>query len=314
MMRETSGLVSVTGYQLFYRKFEPAEPRGTVLGLHGGPGCTHEYLLPLTDLTRRGYRVVLMDQLGCGRSERPKDYAVSTLEHNVEEVEQLRQSLGLGRVHLLGSSYGGLLALAVAARYPAGFQTLVTTGGLASVPYTVAEMHRLIRELPDGLREPIDRYGPLGMFQHPEYLRAVRGFYRRHLCRLSRWPSHLTNSLVETNHLVYGQMNGPNEFTIIGTIKDIDLTPELGRIRAPTLVTGGRHDEVTPNVARQIHQAISGSEWVVFEESSHVPMWEERAHYIATLARFFDAHPAEGSPVEAASSAADEETRRGRDG
>ena len=289
-MREKSGFVNATGYKLFYRSFEANRPKGVVLGLHGGPGSTHEYLLPLTDLVEHGYRVVLMDQLGCGRSERPKDSSISTLEHNVDEVEEVRQALDLGRVHLMGSSYGGMLALAVALRHPAGLQTLVTTGGLASVPHTVREMHRLVRELPEGAREAIEHYGPLGMFQHPKYLAAVQEFYQRHLCRLSEWPPELLRSLEETNHHVYGRMNGPNEFTIIGTIKDIDLTDQLSRIRIPTLVTGGRYDEVTPQEARRIHESIPGSEWVVFEESAHVPMWEERARYIETLAAFFDGH------------------------
>lgn len=288
MTTEKSGFVSAAGYRLFYRSFEPAGARGTVLVLHGGPGATHEYLMPLTDLARHGYRVVLMDQMGCGRSERPTDYAVSTLEHNVEEVDELRRALDLGRVHLVGSSYGGLLALAVAIRHPEGLRSLVTTGGLASVPFTVAEMRRLIDELPEDVRAPIDRYGPLGMFRHPEYEDAVHEFYRRHLCRLPEWPPELTRSLNETNHYVYGRMNGPNEFTIVGTIKDIDLTDQLGGIRAPTLVTGGRFDEVTPQVARGIHEGIPGSVQVVFEKSSHVPMWEERERYIDTVARFLD--------------------------
>jgi proline iminopeptidase len=289
-VREHDGFLSVGGLRIYHRTFEPSSYAGTLLALHGGPGAHHEYLLPLADLAERGYRVVFMDQLGCGKSDRSPDPSIYSLEHNVTEVEAVRAGLGLGRVHLLGSSYGGLLALAYALAHPAELKTLVTVGGLASVPFTVAEMRRLIGELPAEARAAIEKYERLGEFHHPEYLRGVDAFYHRYLCRLPVWPPEVARTLAEINPDVYERMNGPNEFTITGTIKDIDLTPRLGAIRVPTLVTGGRYDEVTPNVARQIHDHVPGSRQVVFEESSHVPFWEERAAFLATLTEFLDAH------------------------
>ncbi|MGA3022875.1 MAG: proline iminopeptidase-family hydrolase [Thermoplasmata archaeon] len=287
---EHDGFVPVTGFRIYYRIFEPASYTGTVLALHGGPGAHHEYLVPLADLTDRGYRVVFMDQVGCGKSDRSPDPSVYTLEHNVQEVEGVREALGLGRVHLVGSSYGGLLALAYATRHQEHLKTLVTIGGLADVPFTTAEMGRLIEGLPEGTRAVIEKYGRLGEFHHPTYLKAVAEFYHRHLCRLPEFPPELSRALAETNPDVYERMNGPNEFTITGTIKDIDLTPRLSTIRVPTLVTGGRYDEVTPNVARQICDHIPGARQVVFEKSSHVPFWEERTAFIDTLAEFLQAH------------------------
>lgn len=285
-VQERDGTVEVAGFRLYYRVFEPPAYTSTVLALHGGPGAHHEYLLPLADLAGRGYRVVFMDQLGCGRSERPSDPSVYTLDHNVDEVEGVRQALRLDRVHLFGSSYGGLLALAYAIRHQEHLRSLVTAGGLADVPFTVAEMQRLVGELSATSREAIRKYGALGYYQHPEYLKAVDEFYHRHLCRLPVWPDEVARTLVEINHEVYGRMNGPNEFTIIGTIRDIDLTPRLGEIRTPTLVTGGRYDEVTPNVARQIRDHVAGARQVTFEESAHLPFWEERTAFVDEVAAF----------------------------
>jgi proline iminopeptidase len=289
-VREHDGFLRVGGLRLYHRTFEPASFRSTVLALHGGPGAHHEYLLPLADLAPRGHRVVFLDQLGCGKSDRSPDPSVYSLEHNVEEVEAVRDGLELGRVHLVGSSYGGLLALAYALEHPSQLKTLVTVGGLADVPFTAAEMGRLIRELPAESRAAIEKYGALGEFQNPSYLKAVDDFYHRHLCRLREWPPEVSRTLAEINPDVYGRMNGPNEFTITGTIKDIDLTPRLGTIRVPTLVTGGRYDEVTPDVARQIRDHVPGARQVVFEKSSHVPFWEERTAFVDTLADFFNAH------------------------
>ena len=285
--QERSGYVPVEGYRLFYRSFGPEAGAPTVLGLHGGPGASHDYLLPFADLTSFGYRVILFDQLGCGRSDVPEDRSLFTIDHHVQEVETIRRSLGAGRVHLVGSSYGGLLALSVALSHPETLLSLTTVGGLASVPLASAEMRRLRGKLPQEVRETLDRCEADGTTSSPEYQAAAMEFYRRHLCRLSPWPPELTRSLeLALSHPVYPFMNGPSEFTITGTIRDVDLSPQLSRVHVPTLVLGGRHDEVTPRVAEQIRSGIPGARGVTFEASAHVPFWEEREKFIAVLVEF----------------------------
>lgn len=285
-MEESQGFVKVLGYRMFYRSFGTAS-KGTVLCLHGGPGASHEYLLPIADLASFGYRVVLFDQLGCGHSQEPRGTRLYTVEHNIEEVEGVRRALGLGRVHLFGSSYGGALVLATALRYPRSLRSLVVASGLASIPLTVREMGRLIDRMPPALRQTIRTCNARGDFQNPRYLEAVDAFYRRHLCRLPVWPHEVVQSL-ENAGLVYQVMNGPNEFTITGRIADWDVTDQLPRIRLPTLVTVGRYDEVTPRVARAIHRGIRGSKLVQFNESSHMAFWEERPRYIEVVRDFLD--------------------------
>ena len=285
-MTESQGFVQVLGYRMFYRLFG-TPTKGTVLCLHGGPGATHDYLLPLADLAQFGFRVVFFDQLGCGRSQRPRGTKLYTVEHNVEEVEGMRRALKLGRVHLMGSSYGGALALATALKYQRNLRSLIITSGLASIPLTVHEMWRLVNRLPRAVRNAIHRYDAAGDFQNPQYLRAVDVFYRRYLCRLPVWPHEVVHSLGQIG-IVYQIMNGPNEFTITGRIRDWDVTDQLPRIRLPTLVTVGRYDEVTPRVAEAIHRGIHGSRLVRFEKSSHLAMWEERALYVARVRDFLE--------------------------
>src|SRR3989442_10900111 len=141
-MEPVEGTVKILGFKLFYRTYgTPA--KGTVLCLHGGPGMSHDYLLPLEDLAQFGYRVLLMDQLGCGKSERPRGTDLYTIAHNVEEVEALRKALRLGRIHLMGSSYGGALAIATALKYQRNLRSLIVTGGLASGSLAVREMRRV---------------------------------------------------------------------------------------------------------------------------------------------------------------------------
>jgi len=286
-MEPIEGYAKILGFNLFYRTYG-RPTKGTVLCLHGGPGATHDYLLSLEDLAQFGYRVVLIDQLGCGKSDRPRGTSLYTIAHNVEEVEGVRTALRLGKVHLMGSSYGGALAIATALKYQRNLRSLIVTGGLASVPLTVREMRRLVNRLPPKVRATIAKYEALEDYRNPKYLAAVDVFYRRYVCRLPVWPREVTYSFEHLSGPVYFTMNGPNEFTIIGTIKDWDVTDRLPTIHLPTLVTVGRYDEVTPRVAESIHRGIKGSKLVRFEKSAHLAMWEERSHYIEVLRNFLD--------------------------
>ena len=286
-MEPTEGYVKILGFNLFYRTYGKPT-KGTVLCLHGGPGATHDYLLSLEDLAQFGYRVVLIDQLGCGKSEQPRGTSLYTIAHNVEEVEGVRTALRLGKIHLMGSSYGGALAIATALKYQRNLRSLIVTGGLASVPLTVREMRRLVNQLPLKVRATLAKFEAREDYRNPKYLAAVDVFYRRYVCRLPVWPREVTYSFEHMSGPVYFTMNGPNEFTIIGTIKDWDVTDQLPTIRIPALVTVGRYDEVTPRVAESIHRGIQGSKLVRFEKSAHLAMWEERAHYIEVLRDFLN--------------------------
>ncbi len=285
------GFVPIHGYQFFWRSFGAPGPRGTAIVLHGGPGASHDYLVPFADLAARGYRVILYDQLGCGRSDRARDEGEYSVDRDVEDLDEFRRAMGLDRVHLLGSSYGGMLAIAYALAHPQPLISLVSVSGLASVPLAQREMNRLRRELPPPFPAILDRYEARGEFRHPEYLAAVDLFYRRHLCRLSPWPAEVVRTLELADGPKYRVMNGPNEFTITGTIRDYDVTDRLGEIRVPTLVTAGRFDEVTSVVARSIQAGIPGAEYAEFAQSSHVAFWEERTAYMDRVAAFLDRHP-----------------------
>jgi len=283
----SDGYVTVQGIRLYYKVLGEAK-KGTVLCLHGGPGATHDYMLSLADLAEFGYRVVFFDEFGCGKSELPKNVASLTIEYGVEEVEGIRQELNLGKVHLIGSSYGGLLAIAYALKYQRNLKSMVTIGGLHSVPLTTAEMARMKSQLPPDVVTTLEKYEALGEYENPEYLKAVEVFYKKHLCRLEPWPKELVHSLEHISKPVYHTMNGPNEFTIVGNIRYWDVTDQLHKIRVPTLVTGGSYDEVSPKVARAIHRGIKRSKLVIFPNSSHLPMWEERGKFISIVRKFLD--------------------------
>jgi proline iminopeptidase len=285
----TEGFVNIMGYDLYYRQF--GDPKaGEIVGLHGGPGATHDYLLPLTDLAAHGYRVTLYDQLGCGRSQVPKDTSLFVPEHYVEELEEFRKKMRLDKPHVIGSSWGGMLAIAYALKYQAHMSTMTTVGGLHSVPLTVREMQRMKKALPPDVQKTMELYESAGEYENPEYIKAVMVYYRKHLCRIENWPPEVEYSLDHISKPVYGTMNGPNEFTIIGNIRYWDVTSQLRKIRIPTLVLGGRYDEVSPAVAREIHKNIRGSELTIFPGSSHLAFWEEREAFMKRVLRFLKKH------------------------
>ena len=119
-------------------------------------------------------------------------------------------------------------------------------------------------------------------------------FYDRHVIRLKPIPANVQRAMDQAGQ-VYLTMNGPTEFHVIGTIKDWDRTDRLSEIRVPTLITSGRYDESTPLLNEVLHKGIAGSEWVVFENSSHMAHVEERELYLSTVRAFIEGVEARAS-------------------
>jgi L-proline amide hydrolase len=258
-----------------------------VLALHGGPGATHDYLLSLTDLARDGRAVVFYDQLGNGRSthfpERGADFW--TVELFVRELHNLVGALGIGDHHVLGQSWGGFLAQEYALTKPAGLRSLVLADTAASFPRFVEEANKLRAELPPEVEATLRRHEEAGTTDDPAYMEACLVFYARHVCRVQPWPEEVAAAFewLEKDPTVYNTMNGPSEFHVIGSIKDWQSLDRLHEIDVPTLLVSGRYDEATPALQQELLAGIAGSEWVVFEESSHMPHVEERARYMQVV-------------------------------
>jgi proline-specific peptidase len=285
----SEGRLPFRGFETWYRivgEHEQAPGKLPLLCLHGGPGFTHDYLESLEEMVHTGRRVVFYDQLGAGNSDRPSNPEMWTVELFLDELAIVRGALGLDRVHLFGSSWGGMLAMEYALTGPHGLASLVLASSPASIPLWAEETARLRSELPEEVRATLDEHEEAGTLDDPAYEEATMAFYRRHVCRSDPWPDGLNRAFAKFNPEVYNTMQGPNEFKITGTLKDWDITERLGEIRVPTLVTSGRYDECTPRIAEAVHRAIPGSEWVVFEESSHTAFSEERGRYMHVLDDF----------------------------
>jgi len=256
-----------------------------LLTLHGGPGAGHNYLLPLAALAD-DRPVIFYDQLGCGRADSPPDEAIYTVERAAEEVTAVRKALGLDRIVLFGHSWGSMLAIEyICSTGGPGVEKLILGGALASVPQASAGMQRLIDRMPGGAR--LKELNAAGQTSSAEYAQLTEVFYKTHLCRADPWPKEVVESLdIASKSIAYRVMNGPNEFTIIGTMKDWDRRKDLGLIKAPTLITTGEFDEVTLDCHETIRDGIKGSRLEIFKGCSHMTMNEKPAEYLAALRRF----------------------------
>ena len=285
MSAVVEGRVPFRGYETWFR-IAGADGGLPLVALHGGPGSTSlglQVLEPLADERR----VVFYDQLGCGNSSQPSDPSLWTVELFVAELANLREALGLERIHLLGHSWGGMLALEYMLTQPAGVESLVLSSTLSSARLWEEEALRLRAELPPETLAVLERHEGAGTVHDPEYEAATKEYYRRHLCRLDPWPPLVEEIMRVSRKEVYETMWGPNEMRPTGTLVGWEVTERLGEITAPSLVLCGRYDEATPRQAETIVDALGGeSELVVLENSAHLAPIEETERYLELVRGF----------------------------
>ncbi|MCB8840375.1 proline iminopeptidase-family hydrolase [Aurantimonas sp. VKM B-3413] len=277
--------VEVEGYKVVTYSFGSGDD--VVFCLNGGPGLPCDYLRDSHScLIDHGYRVVAFDQLGTGKSDRPTDPALWTITRYVEEVETVRRSLGLGKVHLVGQSWGGWLSIEYALTYPDALKTLVLENTAADIPHLVSELERLRAALGPQTVAMMQRHEAEGTLDHPEYQAAITLLNYRHVCRLAEWPAPVQRSLDDWNMGPYGTIQGPNEFLYTGNLKDWNRIPDMHRITVPTLITVGQHDELTPACAARMKHSLPDAELKVFPNSSHMPFFEEPQAFFPVLVDF----------------------------
>ena len=281
--------VSIGKYRVVTYSF--GQDREVVLLLNGGPGLPCDYLREAHSfLADHGFRVVTFDQLGTGRSDRPTDESLWTITRYVEEVETIRSALDLGRVHLLGHSWGGWLAIEYALHHGDKLKTLLLEDTVADMPHLISELERLRAALGSETVAMMQRHEAQGTFSHPEYLAAITLLSYRHVHRLEQLPAPLKRSLDDWNMGPYMTMQGPNEFLYIGNLKDWNRVPDLHRITVPALITCGQHDELTPACAMRMNLHLPNAELQVFPNSSHMPFYEEPNAYYPVLLDFLGRH------------------------
>jgi proline iminopeptidase len=301
--------IDTRGHRVFYRVFGAGSE--TILGLHGGPGGSQRSLTRLAELGDE-FRIVLFDQLGGGLSDRPSDPELWTVTRFIEEVEAVRTGLGLGAVHVLGRSWGGMLALEHALAHPDAVRSLILSNTGASTAEILAGMDALRREVGKDAYATLVRAEAIGRYGDDAYVDVLAELLARHNRRVVPFDIAAGKDVVKEHvlpHLLdkgpaFGVMWGANEFVCTGTLRSWTVLDRLGEIRMPTLILCGLYDEVTVDVHRSLAGRIPDNEFVIFGNSSHTPLFEREAEVYLAVVRDFvrrAGSAADGSQNQAAS-------------
>ena len=293
-MEAHEGYVDFRGYRTWYRLVgDPNSAAAPLLALHGGPGSTHNYFAPLEGLASQR-PVVLYDQIGCGESDRPNDIEWS-VDVFRDEVAAVREQLGLERIHLLGTSWGGMLAQEHVLSGAAGIVSLILSSTLANLALWNQEQLKLKAQLPADVVEVLDRHEAAGTYDDPEYEEAMQVYMDRHFYRGPQPRLELEAMAAGRAPDVYRAMQGPNEWTTTGALKGWDTRNRLRDVDIPTLVIRGRYDMCTEPIAAELVNGVAGAREVVLENSSHTPVLEETGRYLEAISSFMSEAESSGA-------------------
>lgn len=292
----TTGTVDFGEWKTWYRVTgDLAAGKAPIVALHGGPGGTHDYLLTMADLSRSGRPVIHYDQLGNGHSTHLRDKGVDfwTVQLFLDELDNLLNTLGIADAyHVVGQSWGGMLAAEHAIRRPKGLRSVVISDSPASMPLWLDAAAMFRAQLPADVQSTLNEHEAAGTTDTPEYQAAMEVFYDRHVCRIKPRPPELvaTFAAIAEDGTVYQTMNGPSEFHVIGSLKDWSVVSDVHRIQAPTLLVSGAFDEAAPSTVQPFADAIPDVRWQIFEDASHVPHIEQRDAFMDLVEAFVDEH------------------------
>jgi proline iminopeptidase len=267
-----------------------------VLLLHGGPGATSELYESFdTWLPRAGVEYYYYDQLGSFRSDQPDDPALWDLGRFVDEVDQVRQALGLDASNfvLLGQSWGGLLAMEYAVHHQQHLKGLVISNMMSSSrEYNRYASEVLMPAMDQDVLAEIQRLEATGRTDDPSYERLLmEHHYVLHVCRmpLADWPDPVTRSLGHINPAIYVPMQGPSELGMSGTLENWDRSGDLKDIDVPTLVIGATHDTMDPAHMRWMSEQLPRGRYLHCPDGSHLAQFDDPGHYFPGLIDFLTA-------------------------
>jgi proline iminopeptidase len=264
-----------------WSKVSGADTGTPIILLHGGPGFNSFYLKPFEALGD-DRAVVRYDQLGGGKSDGMTDTATMNIPHFVEELEALRAHLGYDKVHILGHSWGSMLAMEYYRAHPSHVASLSLGGSVMSVPEYAANAKKLVSTLSDSAQRAIREGEAAGKYDSPAYQAAMGEFYGKYVW-LRPVQADLDSTMNTVNERIYNYMQGPSEFTINGTFKDYDATSVLRTVKVPTLYFVGEFDEVGADVVKRHAALTPGSTYARIPDAAHLTTWDNPVPTVAAV-------------------------------
>ena len=281
------------GYKVWTKRFGNSPMK--VLLLHGGPAATHEYMEAFESFfPQANIEFYHYDQLGSKRSDQPENDSLWTIDRFVEEVEQVRQALGLNKDNffLLGNSWGGILGMEYALKYQDNLKGLIVCNMTADFGKYEAYNSYLRSQLRPSLIDTFEYYEARKEFQHPVYQELVfEEYYRKHICRLPDWPEAILRSFGNINQHVYEYMQGPSEFVPGGILKGWSVWDRLAEISVPTLTVGAKYDTMKPEEMEEMSKLVQTGRYLYCPNGSHLAMWDDQEVFMTGVVEFIqDVH------------------------
>jgi proline iminopeptidase len=288
---QQDGFVDAHGVLIYYVAFGKGSP---LVVVHGGPGADHTYFLPYLLPLARTHRLIFIDERGSGRSQRLQDTSQYTVENMVEDVEDVRQALKLGKISLLGHSYGGVLAQAYALKYQQNLTHLILNSTFPSTKQMNEVLAREKAQMPADKLKRLNELEAAGLFGKGQAWE--HGRYPAEYAALAWGPGYfpfLYGARPDATYDPMGQETGTSwelyramwgehgEFIIDGNLKSVEYVDRLNTIHVPTLIMAGNHDECDPSLSLEMHAKIAGSQLVILPNSGHMnfvdqpDLWEK---------------------------------------
>lgn len=278
------------GYKVWTKKSK----QGTIpiLLLHGGPGSTHEYFECFEQfLPPSGYQLIFYDQLGSYHSDQPDDTNLWNVDRFREEVEQVRNALGLNNFYLYGFSWGGILAIEYALKYQQHLKGLLLSNISASMKSYETYITTLRHRLPPTIQKQLQTYEDKGELEYPSYSKLLfQHFYSKHFCRLNPWPEPLTRTFRHKNKQVYDTMQGPNDFCVTGNLKKWNRWADLPQVHIPTLLIGAKHDVLDSHDIHRMAQLMPQAQMFISQQGSHLTFYDDQTNYFQEIICFLTGH------------------------
>jgi proline iminopeptidase len=268
-------------------------PTIKLLLLHGGPGATHEYFEAFDSyFPAAGIEYYYYDQLGSYYSDQPDEPDLWETPRFVEEVEQVRQALGLDQsnFYLLGHSWGGILAMEYALAHQDKLKGLIISNMMASVPaYNEYAEKVLMPAMNQTALAEIKKIEAAGQYDQPRYMELMmQHHYVDHVLRLpaDQWPDPVNRAFKHLNPKIYVPLQGPSELGLTGKLLNWDRTADLGRIAVPTLVIGARYDTMDPNHMELMAGKVQKGRYLFCPTGSHMAMYDDQKTYVEGVIAF----------------------------
>jgi proline iminopeptidase len=290
------GFVDSHGALIYYMSVGQGTP---LMIIHGGPGASHDYLLPHLLPLMRTNRLVFIDERGSGKSsilEDPEQYNVANM---VEDIETVRQALNLGKINLLGHSAGGPLVEAYTFKYQEHVSHLILGSTFASTKQLNAALAKMKSAMPVKDRERVDALEAAGLFgkgelweqgRYPkEYAKLAWGVgYFPYLYQNHPDPNYdAEDGNTTTAWNVYREMWGSHgEFVVDGNLTEVEYLDKLPQIKVPTLIIVGDHDESDPQMSKEMHAKIAGSKLVILPKSGHMTFVDQPTMFLKAVSDF----------------------------